>query len=131
MVEDFAPFRRFITSTVEKRPNLQVICEVADGLEAVQKAEELKPDLILLDLGLPTLNGIAVAQRIRKIAPEAKIIFVTQESSADVVQEALNSGAWGYVLKARAGIDLLAAVDAVLKGTQFVSSGLQTTPGAV
>ncbi|MFY9843861.1 MAG: response regulator transcription factor [Terriglobales bacterium] len=131
VVEDFAPFRRFITSTVEKLPNLQVICEVADGLEAVEKAEELKPDLILLDLGLPTLNGIAVARRIRKIAPESKIIFVTQESSADVVQEALSSGAWGYVLKARAGIDLLAAVEAVLKNTQFVSSGLLIAPGSV
>jgi len=130
VVEDFAPFRRFITSTVEKQPSLQVICEVADGLEALQKAEELKPDLILLDLGLPTLNGIEAARRVRKIARESKIILVTQESSTDVVQEALSSGAWGYVLKARAGIDLIAAVEAVLKGTQFVSSGLLITPGS-
>jgi DNA-binding NarL/FixJ family response regulator len=103
---------------------LQVIGEVSDGLEAVWQAQELKPELILLDIGLPTLNGLEAARQIRQVAPESKIIFVSQESSADVVQEALNLGARGYVLKARAGIDLLAAVKAVLEGTQFVSSGL-------
>ena len=124
VVEDFVLFRRFISSTLGKRQDLQVICEVADGLEAVQKVEELKPDLILLDIGLPTLNGIEAARQIRKLAPESKIIFVSQESSADVVQEALRLGAWGYVVKTRAGVDLLAAVEAVLEGRQFVSSGL-------
>jgi DNA-binding NarL/FixJ family response regulator len=125
VVEDFEPFRRFICSTLGKTFHLQVICQLSDGLDAVQKAEELKPDLILLDVGLPTLNGIAVARQIRKLAPDSKIIFVTQESSPDLVQEALSFGALGYVLKTRAGIDLLAAVEAVLAGRQFVSSGLQ------
>lgn len=122
VVEDFAPFRQFIHSTLAERPDLQVICEVADGLEAVQKAEVLKPDLILLDIGLPTLNGIEAARQLRKLAPASKIIFVTQESSADVMQEALSLGAWGYVLKTRAGIDLLAAVEAVISEKCFVSS---------
>jgi DNA-binding NarL/FixJ family response regulator len=126
VVEDFLPFRRFICSTLQKIPTLQAICEVSDGQEAVQKAKDLKPDLILLDIGLPTLNGIDAARQIRKLSPESKIIFVTQESSADVVQEAFNSGAQGYVLKTRAATDLLAAVDAVLEGRQFVSHGLQT-----
>lgn len=121
VVEDFAPFRQFTRSTLGERADLQVICEVADGLEAVQKAEELKPDLILLDIGLPTLNGIEAARQIRKLAPESKIIFLTQESSADVVQEALGLGAWGYVVKTRAGNNLLAAVEAVLTEKQFVS----------
>jgi DNA-binding NarL/FixJ family response regulator len=80
-------------------------------------------ELILLDIGLPTLNGIPAARRICKLAPESKIVFLTQESSADVVQEALNLGARGYVLKTRAAIDLLAAVDAVLEGRRFVSGG--------
>ena len=124
LVEDFAPFRRFIRSTLAKRENLKVICEVSDGQEAVQKAEELKPDLILLDIGLPTLNGIEAARRIRELSPESKIIFLTQESSPEVVQMALDLGAWGYVRKMTAGSDLLAAVDAVLAGRRFVSSNL-------
>jgi DNA-binding NarL/FixJ family response regulator len=75
--------------------------------EPVWRAEELKPELILLDIGLPTLNGIDAARQIRRRAPESEIIFLSQESSPDVVQEALSSGARGYVLKTRAGIDLL------------------------
>jgi DNA-binding NarL/FixJ family response regulator len=121
VVEDFEPFRRFVCSTFRKTPELQVVCEVSDGLEAVQKAEELKPDLILLDIGLPTLNGIEAARQIRKLAPESKILFLSQESSADVVQEALNLGALGYVVKADARRDLSDAVEAVLLGEQFVS----------
>jgi DNA-binding NarL/FixJ family response regulator len=128
VVEDFAPFRRFICSTLQKMPNLQVICEVSDGQEAVQKAGELKPDLILLDIGLPTLNGIAAARQIHALTPEAKIIFVSQESSADVVQEALSTGALAYVVKTTANGSLLAAVEAVLEGRQFLA-GLQ--PGGL
>jgi DNA-binding NarL/FixJ family response regulator len=102
---------------------LQVIGEASDGLEAVQKAEELKPDLILLDIGLPTLNGIEAARQIRKLAPESKILFVSQESSADLVQEALSLGAWGYVAKTRAGSELLVAVEEVLHDRRFVGTG--------
>jgi len=124
VVEDFAPFRQFIRSTLGERPDLQIIGEVSDGLEAVQKAEELKPDLIVLDIGLPSLNGFEAARRIRKVAPETKILFVSQESSADVVQEALSLGALGYVVKTHAGSDLLAAVESVCEGRQFVGSGV-------
>jgi len=124
VVEDFAPFRNFIRATLEQRADLQIIGEVSDGLEAVRQAEELKPELILLDIGLPTLNGMKAARLIRKLAPASKIIFLTQNSSADVVKEGLSLGAWGYVLKTRAALDLLAAVDAVLEGRQFVSGGL-------
>jgi DNA-binding NarL/FixJ family response regulator len=122
VVEDFAPFRQFVCSTLGKRSDLQVICEASDGLEAVQKAEELKPDLILMDIGLPTLNGIEAARRIRKLSPESKIIFLTQESSADVVQQALSLGARGYVLKTRAVGELLTAVEAVISEKQFVGT---------
>ena len=124
VVEDYEPFRRLICSTLGKRANTLVICEVSDGLEAVQKAEELKPDLIVLDLGLPKLNGIEAARQIRKLVPESKILFLTAESSGDVVQEALSLGALGYVVKRRLGSDLLVAVETVLEGRQFVSSGL-------
>jgi DNA-binding NarL/FixJ family response regulator len=122
VVEDSEPFRRFICSTLRKRPELQIVGEVSDGLEAVQKAEELQPDLILLDIGLPRLNGIEAAQRIRRLSPKSKILFVSQESSADVVQRVLSLGACGYVVKTDAGGELLAAVDAVLRDEQFVGS---------
>jgi DNA-binding NarL/FixJ family response regulator len=127
VVEDFEPFRRFVCSILGKRPELQVVCEVSDGLEAVQKAEELQPDLILLDIGLPTLNGIEVARQIRKLSPQSKILFVTQESSADVIKEALSLGAMGYVIKTRVKSELLFALEAVREGRQFVSSGLSLT----
>jgi DNA-binding NarL/FixJ family response regulator len=131
VVEDFEPFRRFVCSTLGKVFHLNVICQLSDGFDAVQKAEELKPDLILLDIGLPSLNGIAAARQICKLVPDSKIIFVSQESSPDVVHEALSFGVLGYVLKVRARTDLLAAVEAVLEGRQFVSSGLQIAPNSV
>jgi DNA-binding NarL/FixJ family response regulator len=135
VVEDFAPFRQFVTSTLGKAPDVDVIGEASDGLEAVQKAEELKPDLILLDIGLPTLNGIEAARQIRKLSPQSTIVFVSQESSADVVQEALSLGASAYVLKGRAAIELLPVVNAVLFEKQSVhdsassASHLNPAPG--
>ncbi len=122
VVEDFAPFRQFILSTLASRRDLQVIGEVSDGLEAVQRCVELQPDLILLDISLPSLNGIKAARQIRRLVPESKVIFLTQESSADVVQEALSLGARGYVVKIKAASELLTAVEAVLLGKTFVSS---------
>jgi DNA-binding NarL/FixJ family response regulator len=101
---------------------LQVVGEALDGLEAIQKAVELKPELILLDIGLPTLNGLEAARQIRKLVPESKVIFLSQESSADVLQEALRIGAWGYVVKGGAETELLTAVEAVISGKRFVSS---------
>ena len=121
VVEDFLSFRKFVCSKLEQRPELQVICEVSDGLEAVEKAVELQPDLILLDLGLPTLNGIEVARRLRELAPKSKIVFVSQETSPDFVEHALDLGAWGYVFKTHAESDLLVAIDAILSGKRFTS----------
>ena len=124
VVDDYEPFRRLVCSTLEKRPHLQIVGEASDGLEAVHKAEELQPDLIVLDIGLPTLNGIEAARRIRKLIPDCKILVLTQESSAEVVQEVLRLGALGYVVKAHAGSELLAAVEAVCQDKRFVSKGI-------
>ncbi len=124
MVDDYEPFRRFVCSMLANSPQFQVIGEASDGLEAIRKAEELQPDLIVLDIGLPTLNGLDAARRISRVSPKSKILFLTQESSADVVQDALRLGALGYVVKTRVGTDLLTALDAVCLGRQFVSSGL-------
>jgi DNA-binding NarL/FixJ family response regulator len=122
IVEDFTPFQRFLCSTLGERRDLLVIGTVSDGLEAVQKAIELKPDLILVDIGLPTMNGIEVARQVSKLVPESKIVFVTQETSAEVVEEALNTGAWGYVVKARAASQLLPVVDSVMSGRVLVGN---------
>ncbi len=124
VVEDFEPFRRLICAMVRKRPDVEIVGDVSDGLEAVVKAKELQPDLILLDIGLPSLNGLGAARRIRTLSPDSRIIFVSQESSSDVVEEALHLGASGYVVKAMAASDLPAAVHAALQGRQFLSSGL-------
>jgi DNA-binding NarL/FixJ family response regulator len=124
VTDDYEPFRRFVRSELARISQVQIIGEASDGLEAVQKATELQPDLIVLDIGLPTLNGIEVARRIRKLSPKSKILFVSQESSADVVQEAFSLGALGYVVKTHAGKDLLAAVELVLQGRLFLGSGL-------
>lgn len=122
VADDFELFRRILLLTLQNRWEVQNIYEVSDGLETVREAQRLQPDLILLDIGLPTLNGIEAARQIRKFSPTSKIIFVTQESSADVVQEALDLGACGYVVKADVNRDLIAAVDAVLRGGQFVGA---------
>jgi DNA-binding NarL/FixJ family response regulator len=122
VVEDYEPFQRFVASMLEALPELQIICKVSDGLEAVQKAEALQPDLILLDIGLPSLNGIEVARQIRKLSPESKILFVSQESSTDVVRGALGTGAQGFVVKSDARRELLEGVNAVLRGKRFVSN---------
>jgi DNA-binding NarL/FixJ family response regulator len=124
VVDDFEPFRQFVLSMLGEKPELQIIGEASDGFEAVQKAEALRPDLILLDVGLPTLNGIEAARRIRRLVQKSKIVFVSQESSADVVEEAFRLGAKGYVVKTDAGRDLLIAVSAVLRGETFASTGL-------
>jgi len=122
VVDDFEKFRQFVVEMLGKRPELQVVGEASDGLEALQKAVELRPDLILLDISLPSLNGIEVARQMRSLVPESKIIFLTRESSSDVVQEALGLGARGYVTKNMVLADLFAAVETVLVGMTFVSN---------
>jgi DNA-binding NarL/FixJ family response regulator len=137
VVDDFEPFRRFVASVLQELPTVQVICEASDGLEAVQKAEELQPDLIVLDIGLPKLNGLEAARQIRQLSPNSKILFLSQESSAEVVQEALGLGAFAYVVKSDAGSELLTSVNAVLRGEKFVggrfadrdSAATSDTPG--
>jgi two-component system response regulator NreC len=125
VVEDFEPFRSLICSVLGQSPNLRVIGRESDGLEAIHRAAELHPDLILLDIGLPTLNGLQVAKRIQETVPSTKVLFVSQEFSGDVVEAALDSGGLGYVHKSQIHEDLLLAIDEVLAGNQFISSNLR------
>lgn len=124
MVDDFAPWRRFVVPTLRENHNLRVVGVASDGLEAVLKAEELQPDLILLDIGLPTINGIEAARRIRKVAPKSKILFLSQELDLEVARAALTEGGTGYVVKSDANNELFAAIEAVMLGKTFVSRQL-------
>lgn len=119
LVEDFKPYRSLTTTLLSKNPNLEVISEADNGLDAIAQVQHLRPDVILLDIGLPKLNGLEAARRILELVPSAKIIFLTQEGDVDVAKEAFSLGARGYVLKEYAQTDLLAAVAAVLQGNGF------------
>jgi len=128
LVDDSLPFRRFVREILDSRRGFQVIGEADNGLEAVRLATQLKPDLILLDIGLPQLNGIEAAKKISQAVPGTKILVITLNSAAEVVRAALSNGANGYVLKIDAASELWPAVEAVLHGEEFVS-GSVVPPG--
>ena len=128
VVDDFEPWHGYVSMMLRKRPELQVIGRVSDGLEAVQQAQQLQPDLILLDIGLPALNGIEAARRIQRVSRASKILFVSENRSVDVIEEALGTGADGYVVKSDAQSELLPAIRTVLEGRRFVSAGLSLHP---
>jgi DNA-binding NarL/FixJ family response regulator len=125
ITDDYADWRRQVRLVLQARPEWQVISEASDGLEAVQKAQDLKPEIILLDIGLPKLNGIEAARRIRQLSPSSKIILLSQNSNLDILRVALGTGTCGYVRKTDVKRELLPAMDAVLQGKQFVGSSLK------
>jgi len=125
VVDDFEGWRRQVRLLFQARPQWQVIAEVSDGSEAVQKVADLKPDLIVLDIGLPKLNGIEAARGMRHLSPTSTIVFLSLNNDPDVVRAALSTGALGYVHKTDAHRDLLPAIEAVLQGRQFVSSSIK------
>ena len=124
VVDDYEPWRRFFLATLRKRPELQVIGEASDGLEAVHRAQQLQPDLILLDIGLPKLSGVEAARRIREVSPKSKILFASDDRSPYLAKEALSSGAVGYVVKMDTVRELSLAVETVLRGETFISASL-------
>jgi DNA-binding NarL/FixJ family response regulator len=123
-VDDFDPWRNFVIEHLRQQPNVLIIGFASDGLEAVKKAQELQPDLILLDIGLPKLDGIEAAGQIRKVAPKSKLLFVSSDSDPTMVRAAFYAGGRGYVLKTDATIALLPGMEAVLLGKRFVSPSL-------
>ena len=137
VVDDYEPWHGFVSATLRCHADIQIAGRVFDGLEAVQRAQQLQPNLILMDIGLPTLNGIEAARRIRETSPTSKILFVSANHSPDIAEEALSTGAGGYLAKSDAGSELLAAVKAILEGKRFISASLAshflvaTTVGAL
>ena len=125
LVDDYSPFRELLRSALQQFPDLEVVAEASDGLEAVQKYGELRPDLILSDIGLPTLTGIEITRWIRTYSGRAKILIVSQHCSWEIVEEALRSGASGYLCKSDLAEELQFAVESVLQGTQFLSKKAQ------
>ena len=126
IVDDFEPWRRLLFFFLQQSPAWQIICEASDGLEAIEKTRELQPDLILMDIGLPKLNGIEAARQIRKIAPRSRILFLSENCSPEVVRAAFSAGGHGYVVKSDAAQDLLAAIQAVIGDKQFVGGRFST-----
>jgi|SRR5215469_11219404 len=125
VVDDFDPWRLLACWMLAAHKQLQVVGEAVDGFQAIQIAQEVKPDMVLMDIGLPDLNGIEAAHWIGKVVPQAKILFLTHHNDTSLMRAALSSGAQGYVLKADAGSELLPAIEAVLRGERFVSMRLR------
>ena len=125
VVEDHGPFRRAICDLLQQHAQLLVVGEAADGPDAIEQAEALRPDVVLLDIGLPAMSGIEVAARLRTKVPGAKVMFVTNEASLDVVEQAFQRGAHGYVYKPRVWRDLFPVLDSIVRGGRFVSGGLE------
>jgi len=124
VVDDFVPWQHLILRLLESETKLQIISTAVDGTEAVQKAEELQPDLILMDLGLPGINGIEATRQIAIVAPGSKVLFLTHHSEPDMIQAAFDAGASGYVFKSDFNADLIPGVRAALLGQKFVSRSL-------
>lgn len=125
VVDDHEGARRGLRSVLKSNPNLEVVGEAADGKEALQKVGQLQPDIVLLDISLPDMSGLEVAPRIREMAPAARIIFVSQHTSVPLAKDALAGGAYGYVVKSDAGLDLLAAIESASEKKLFVSRTLR------
>ena len=124
VVDDFVQWRRVVRAALHEKLGLHMIEEAADGLEAVRKAANLQPDLVILDIGLPKLNGIEVAREIRSTSPESRVVFLTENISYDLAEEALHSGARGYIIKSAFAGEFMPAVEAVLEGRQLLSARL-------
>ena len=126
VVDDYAPWLHFVTIALAVKPDIQIVGEAQDGITAIQKASQLKPDLVILDIGLPDMSGVEVARRILEIAPKIRILFLTDNTSRDIVRDALLTGAQGYVVKAFAAKELVPAVEAVMLNCHFVSAAAAT-----
>ena len=121
VVDDYKPWREWLRSKLGDTNRFQIVEEADDGYEAVAKAHNLNPDLVLLDISMPGLNGIETASLLRETVPGAKIVFLSQNNDSELVRAAIHDGASGYVLKTEAESDLLPSIKAVCEGESFCS----------
>ena len=124
IVDDHEAARRGIRTVLTSNPQIEVIAEIADGEEATLRIQDLRPDIVLLDIGLPRISGIDAAGILRKNSPLSRIIFVSQHDSVSFANDALRAGASGYVVKSDVALDLLSAIEAVREGRTFLSRTL-------
>jgi DNA-binding NarL/FixJ family response regulator len=121
LVDDHPVVRQGLKTLLEGRSGWEVIGEASDGAEAVEKAKHLNPDVMVLDVTMPKMNGLEACRLLRRQAPQLEILFVTQHDSPQMMREALEAGARGYVVKSNAARDLLAAVEAVSQHRVFTA----------
>jgi len=130
VVDDHPVVRHGLRTLLGGHPQWEIVDEAADGLEAVDKADRLKPDVVVLDITMPKMSGLEACRRIRKAAPSSEILIVTQHDSPHMMREALEAGARGYVVKSNASRDLLAAVEAVSRHLPFTAMNRQSADSA-
>ena len=121
VVDDNSQVRAAILSILMTDPRLEIVSEAANGSQALELAQNLQPDLILLDIGLPDLNGLEVAQHLARLAPSCGILFLSQHTSSEIVRSSLNCGGLGYVVKADAALELVPAILAAGSGRKYLS----------
>lgn len=121
LVDDHPIVRQGLRTLLEGRSGWEVVGEASDGVEAVEKAQDLKPDVMVLDVTMPRMNGLEACRLLRRQSPHLEILFVTQHDSPQMMREALDVGARGYVVKSNAARDLLEAVEAVSQHRVFTA----------
>jgi DNA-binding NarL/FixJ family response regulator len=129
LVDDHPIVRQGLKTLLEGRSGWEVIGEASDGAEAVEKAKELNPDVMVLDVTMPRMNGLEACRVLRRQAPQLEILFVTQHDSPQMMREAMDAGARGYVVKSNAARDLLAAVEAVSQHRVFTALNAREARG--
>jgi DNA-binding NarL/FixJ family response regulator len=124
LADDHTVVRQGLRKVLEERSDWEVVAEAGDGREAVRQAEELKPDVAIVDVAMPLLNGIEATRQIVKRSPATRVLILTMHSDEAYVNQVLQAGATGYLLKDSADVDLIQAVAAVAQGKSFFSPGV-------
>jgi len=131
MVDDAAHWRKFVNFILRIDPELEIVSDVSTGEEAVEKAANLKPDVVLLDIQLPGMSGLEAGQRILSQDPNTRVVFLSQERDVDIVYEALRIGAAAFVVKTDAASQLVTAIRAATRGQVFLSRSLPPATGTI